>query len=1497
VERDGELPQPVGTGAGTVLNQAVLIAVLLLAVACGAPAPEAGPPATLAAHAAAEEDSWGGVQASKAPTYQSNPENSIGFERLSREEGLSQGSILCILQDSLGFMWFCTEDGLNRYDGYEFTVYRHDPDDEDTLGQGDISSIHEDQEGMLWIRLYMGGLDRYDRKTGRFTHYDLFAPPDPDTASSDFVWTLYIDSGGTVWAGTYRSGLHRYDRKEDRFVPYRHDPNDVHSLSDDRVYAIYEDRQGALWVGTRGGLNRLDRETGRFTRYRHDPSDAGSLGSDLVQLILEDREGRFWVTTFGVGLEQFDRQTGRVVARYEHDPDNANSIDEANAITELYEDRLGFLWLVHFDGRLDKLDPEMGTFTRYRHDDGDTYSLGDDNVRFLAEDRAGNVWIGTAGGLDRYDREEELFLHYRHEPADRHSISGNSLSAFYEDQAGVLWIGTLTNGLNLYDARKTKFARYQIEAADADPDSNNIVNVLFEDSAGLVWAGTDAGLNWLDRKSGEWHHYQHDPLKSESLSQGWVVSIYEDRDGRLWIGTQSGLDMLDRATGRFTHYQQAGPDDADLAIGAVLSIVQDRSGVLWLGRHRYGLCRFDPETGECEQYAYSPENSLNPEDMVRQVYEDREGTLWLGTEGGLLRFDRESGTLTPYGHDPSNPRSLSHPGVRAIYEDSLGRFWVATDGGGLNLLDRATQTFTRHTDKDGLPSNVVLGILEDGQGNLWLSTGNGLSRFDPQAGTFRNYDTGDGLQDAEFLLGAYYQSRSGEMFFGGVNGLNAFYPWEIQDQPYVPPIALTSLTQGGVDLEPSIGAESLRAATLRWPNNYFEFEFAALSYSRPDRNQYAYRLEGFRDETWNRIGSKRSGRYTNLPGGTYTLRLIGSNSDGVWNEEGTSLRINVVPPFWETWWFRGLAVVTLALAGLGAYWQRTQSIRRRSRELEQQVTNRTRELAALNTIAAVVSRSLDSQKILDDALDKILEVTGLEAGGIYLMGTEAHAASDGILEIVAHEGLSAELVEGIDKLVVGEGFSGRVVQTGESLVVSDLSSDTRPMYSVVRASGFHFLAVTPVVSRAAVFGSLFVMARNETEFTEQDIELLSSIGAQIGVAIENARFFAAEQRRAEQFGLINQVGRELTLVLDVDQVLVQVTRMIQQAFNYYHVGIGLIEADEVIYRAGTGELWDDPDCQLKPEHLKVGEDGLCGWVAAKGEPLVVPDVSKDPRYVWLQGSRTRSELVVPIMVKRRVMGVLDVQSDRLNAFDDTDLAVLQSLGHQVGAAVENARLYEQAQEAAVMAERSRLARDLHDAVTQTLFSASLIAEAVPESWELDQREGRQLLSELQQLTRGALAEMRTLLLELRPAALVETAMTDLLHQLSEAATGRAGAPVTVIVSGDCVLPPDVHVALYRIAQEALNNVVKHARASQADVSLRCPAGPAEGGKDVELCIRDDGRGFDPEAVGPDHLGLGIMRERAEGIGARIEIESDVGVGTQVRVLWSEKRDAEGADES
>ncbi len=562
--------------------------------------------------------------------------------------------------------------------------------------------------------------------------------------------------------------------------------------------------------------------------------------------------------------------------------------------------------------------------------------------------------------------------------------------------------------------------------------------------------------------------------------------------------------------------------------------------------------------------------------------------------------------------------------------------------------------------------------------------------------------------------------------------------------------------------------------------------------------------------------------------------------------------------------------------------------------LEQRVADRTSELAALNAIAAVVSRSLDLEEVLGNALDKTLEVTGVEAGGIYLLHEDEE-----LLTIAAHKGLSAQFVAEIDNLKAGEGFSGRVIQTGEPVIVSDLSTDPRLTRSVVKEGGYHSAAVFPLVSRGKVLGSFFAITRGYREFPQRDIELLTSIGGQIGVAVENGRLFAQVEQRMQELEALYRADEELYRHLDLDEVLRTLA----------DVAVDILQADKSALL-----VWDPQQERMvvraargfSPQtmaHMSFAPgEGVVGDVTVSGEPVVVEDVDADPRVARhiTDAEGIRSFMHIPIEIDGQVFGVFNVNYAQPRAFGSEERRLFTALAQRAALVIENAQLYEQAQELAVVEERSRLARDLHDAVTQTLFSASLIADVLPRIWERDPDAGWSRLEEVRQLTRGALAEMRTLLLELRPTALVEAEMSELLRQLAEATTGRARVPVTVEVEGECSLPPDVKVALYRIAQEALNNVAKHAGASQATVSLRCQTltlpdrprsapSPWEGegrGVRVELCISDDGRGFDPNCIPPDHLGLGIMRERVEAVGATLSVKSEVGCGTEVRAVWS-----------
>ncbi|MBM3136007.1 MAG: GAF domain-containing protein [Chloroflexi bacterium] len=549
------------------------------------------------------------------------------------------------------------------------------------------------------------------------------------------------------------------------------------------------------------------------------------------------------------------------------------------------------------------------------------------------------------------------------------------------------------------------------------------------------------------------------------------------------------------------------------------------------------------------------------------------------------------------------------------------------------------------------------------------------------------------------------------------------------------------------------------------------------------------------------------------------------------------------------------------------------SARARLRNLENQVANRTKELAALKAIAAVTSHPMRLPEMLTGALEKTLELTGLEAGGIYLLQAEAQ-----LLTIGAAKGLSAQFITAINNLKVGEGFSGRVVQTGQPLTVPDVSADPRLTRLIVQEGGFHALVVIPLAARGKVLGSMFLMTRSYCDFSSQEIELLNSIGQQIGVAIENARLFDAEQRRAEQFRVISEVGRRITSILNVEQLLQEIVRLLKETFGYYLATIGLIEGEQLVFKAGVKTGWGES--QFIPGSLKVGGQGITAWVAATGEPLLAADVSQEPRYVfWPDTAETRSELAVALKTKAGIIGVLNVESNQFNAFDQSDITVLQSLAHQAAIAIENARLYNQAQQAAVLEERQRLARDLHDSVSQALYGMTLYSQAAAGQLSAGCAErAADYLRELQDTAQEALAEMRLLIFELRPPILEEEGLVAALQSRLQAVEGRAGLKTEFQAEVEGRLPPRIEEGLYRIAQEVLNNAVKHARARNIAVHLRRQE------RTVTLAISDDGVGFDPATARKQGgLGLAAVEERAAELGGRLTLQSQPGEGTRVLV--------------
>jgi len=862
----------------------------------------------------------------------------VRFTHLTSKNGLSSDSVIGVAQDDRGFMWFTTLQGLNRYDGYDFKVYKNDPENPNSLSGDSLRELFIDRTGLIWIGTWENGLNKFDPVTEQFTRYQ-HDPNNVNSLSHDSVREVYVDRQGVVWVGVLNGGLNRLNPENDQFIHYRHDPDDPHSLSDNGVFAIYEDRAGVLWVGTqKGGLNKFDRETEQFITYKHDPNDPHSLSLNSIRSIYEDREGVLWIATNGGGLNQFDRETEKFI-RYQHDPD-------------------------------------------------DPHSLSNDVLWPIYEDRGGRLWIGTrGGGLNRFDRETKKFVHYRQNLALSNSMNNNHILSIFEDQVGNLWVATLGGGVNILDRQRKHFYHYHNVPGDHNSLSGNDVRAICEDRTGALWLGTlGSGLNKFERKTGQFTRYYYEPDNSYSLSSNSIWAILEDRQGLLWISTNKGLNKYDPKTDRFTRYLYDPENPRGLSTHHVYKVIEDQQGILWMGTNGGGLNKFDRNTEQFTHYLHDPEDPQSlSSNSLWVTYEDRAGELWVGTwGGGLNKFDRETEKFIRYQHDSENSHSLSHNSVFSIYEDRRGILWIGTFDGGLNKFDRDNGRFTHYTKKDGLPSNTIWGILEDDQGNLWLSTSQGLSKFNYKTETFRNYDTGDGLQGNQFNTLSYYKSSGGEMFFGGTNGVTAFYPDDIRDNPHIAPIVVTNFKVNNKPVEikgDSILQQSIaytNALTLSYKSRVISFEFAALNYTSSQKNQYKYRLEGF-DEDWIDIESDmRFVTYTNLGPGNYVFRVTGSNNDGIWNENGRSIKIIMTPPWWKTLWFRGFVVVLIAAGLFGALRLRTRSLKTRSRELENQVAKRTKELTQAKEELVKILGELEGRvekrtAQLSDLVDKLRE--------------------------------------------------------------------------------------------------------------------------------------------------------------------------------------------------------------------------------------------------------------------------------------------------------------------------------------------------------------------------------------------------------------------------------------------------------------------------------------------------------------------------------------------
>ena len=879
----------------------------------------------------------------------------VRFDRLGPEDGLSQSTISAICQDHYGFIWVGTRNGLNMFDGYQFTVYKSDPNSSNALSDNWITAICEDQKKNFWIGTINKGLNLFDRVSGVFYHVTDDSTS-PVQLTDNSIIAMWPDKE-SVWVATRKA-------VEKVSVTMRDDRPSFRSevlFEKSSILTVFVDRSGTIWTGSKEGLDSW--AAGRSIHFGHQRNNPRSLSHNTVNAIAEDSSGNLWVAT-DAGLDRLDKTTGQFDHYNLTVPGNPVLSD--SRVMSLYSDRNGILWIGTNIGLYKMTSP--GSFLAYRHSQIDPYSLSNNEVRSLFEDRSRILWIGTfgGGGLNKLDLKRQKFLHYRHEEDNPQSLTNDVVRGFLEARDGTVWVGT-HDGLNHFYPQSGEFKWYEYKKADPSGLSHPEARTMVEDPQGFIWVGTEGGgLNRVDPKSDRFVHFKNDRQDRSSLGQNEVSSLVLTQSGMLWIGTfGQGIDRLNinESIASFVHYRHNPDDDHSLSSDQISTLFLSKKSVLWAGTFGGGLNRIEL---------------------------DEQG---LPLPGGMIVFR----------NDPNDSRSISSDVIFSVAEDDSGEIWVGTSAGLCRMIqDNGQSAFVRYAERDGLPDNYVYGILPDRKGQLWITTVQGLSCFKvdrvappfEKKGEFRTYDVKDGLQGNEFKFGAFHRGASGRMYIGGTNGFNIFEPEEIEDNRHIPPIVLTKFKIYNSEdlswLEPGKSSVIYKDLLQLKYNEDFSFEFSSLDFTNPEKNQYAYYMEGF-DKTWIESGTRRFVNYTNLDHGQYTFRVRGSNNDGVWNMKGAAIKLVIVPPFWKTWWFRLATVLALALIAFTWFRVHIHNIEQSNRRLEKEVAERTKE----------IQNQRDNLKVINEKLEATLKT--LHSTQSQLLHAEKMSSLGQMVAGIAHE--------------------------------------------------------------------------------------------------------------------------------------------------------------------------------------------------------------------------------------------------------------------------------------------------------------------------------------------------------------------------------------------------------------------------------------------------------------------------------------------------------------
>jgi signal transduction histidine kinase/ligand-binding sensor domain-containing protein len=1084
----------------------------------------------------------------------------LRFEQLSLQDGMAQSSGHTITQDSQGYLWIATQGGLHRYDGYDFKIYNSIPFDTTSLSENWVWAANEAGNGDMWVTTEGGGLNRMDPVTGAAVHY-RHDPEDSASISSDRTFYPLEASNGDLWVSTLNRGLNRMRAgQEGSFIRYNHKEEDPNSLTSDILFWLSEDAHGHIWASSANGINRIDPETGSITRYLYNERLTPFYGDPenvMSQYIPSGNHGILWLAT-GNGLVRLDSETGEY-RRFLIEP-NGDGINPLNFIHDVMPDP------------------------------------NDPNV----------LWVGGPGtGIARFDMRTETFSSYRHDPRDRHSLSEDRVLSLFLDRSGMMWAGTATEGINVFNPGAVNFNNVQNDPEDASSLAPGNVWGIYEDSRGTLWVGTDVGvgggyLTQFDAVTGKVTRHRHDPNNRNTLLPGINRAFAEDAAGDFWLGGSGGLNKMDRSTGRVTRFRRERTEENRGRNNVfALKPIANNETQLWVGTIG-GLDRFDTQTGVFTPVPLSPDSTA-PGPGVLCLWQGTAGSLWIGTGSGLFHLDPAGEVKLASSYDPQDTTSISDNWIQCIIErkEEPGILWLGMgNGGGLNRFDTRTETATHIMKKDGLGDNMVYGILEDGEGTLWMSTNGGISNFDPDTRQFRNYGLDDGLMALEYNQNAYAKGPGGVLYFGSGEGFTAFEPKYLTTNAVPPQVVISDFKLFNKSVVPGPDSPLIKPLsqqteiTVGYDQNEVTFDYVALHFGNPKKNRYAYQLQGF-DKDWVEAGSQRSATYTNLSPGDYVFLVKAANADGIWNEKGASVQLTILPPWYRTWWAYILFAGALAIAVFGM--DRLQRYRLskkeqeraalREAELRAEAENKRRaDTEELSKIGRAITSTLSVDEIIETVY---ANVNALMDAAIF--GVGVYNEEEDRLDFPATKEEGETLPPYSNSLHEDHWLSIWCFKNRREIVIADFEKEysrflTSYSAPIVGKSPNSVLYM-PLIQQDRVVGVITTQSFAKNAYSEYHVNLLRNLANYTAIALDNASAYRKLNATLNELQSTQQQLIHSEKMASLGELTAGIAHEIQNPLNFVNnfseVSVDLIE--ELV--AESAKLKEEKDPELEKEIL------------------------------------------------------------------------------------------------------------------------------------------------------------------------------------------------------------------------------------------------------------------------------------------------------------------------